>query len=128
MDPNEVLGIMNARQQVKLVRRLRKIREARGFSPHDVAELMKRDHLEAVTGPDFVREFEAGGMNYSAAVLRSYAKAIGAELELNASIPNKTLSQRFLQVPKPTLQKEWGSTRGEYKTQPMTMSFNASAG
>lgn len=120
MDSNEALGIMNARQQVKLVKKLREIRETLGLTAEEVAELMRRDHLEAVTGPDFVREFEAGGMNFSAAVLRSYAKAVGAELDLNAFLPNKKLSQRVYEVAKPPSYSEWRISRNGPKVQIVT--------
>ena len=110
MDSNEALGIMNARQQVRLVKRLREIREKLGLTVEEVAELMQRDRLEAVTGADFVCEFEAGGMNYSAAVLRSYAKAVGAELDLNAFLPKGKLSERVYEVAKTPNYSEWRSS------------------
>lgn len=110
MDSNEALGIMNARQQVRLVKKLREIRENLGLSVEKVAELMQRDRMDAVTGADFVREFEAGGMNYSAAVLRSYAKAVGAELDLDAFLPKGKLSERVYEVAQPANYSEWRSS------------------
>lgn len=78
------LGVYNARQQVKLVKQLRDARKRQGLTAGDVAKRMQRDGLVVASGPDFVRNFEAGGMNYSMAVLRSCAKAVGAKLELKA--------------------------------------------
>lgn len=115
MNSNEALGIMNARQQVRIVKKLREIREELGLTVEEVAERMQRDRLKAVTGVDFVREFEAGGMNYSAAVLRSYAKAVGAELDLNAFLPKGKLSQRVYEVAKPVKNTEWRSSRNSSK-------------
>lgn len=84
------LGVYNARQQVKLVKQLRDARKRQGLTSGDVAKSMQRDGLVVATGPDFVRNFEAGGMNFSMALLRSYAKAVGATLELKAIFPEET--------------------------------------
>lgn len=71
------VGKRNARAQVGLAHALRDIRKMRGLSIGDVA----RD-----TGltEDQIRFFETGGMNFAAATLRRYAKAVGADLDLTA--------------------------------------------
>ncbi|PLA28082.1 MULTISPECIES: helix-turn-helix domain-containing protein [Corynebacterium] len=80
MDAHVALGLSNARQQTKLVRQLKEIRQASGLTVEDVAR-------EANLEPSFVAKFERGGMNFSASTLRTIARVLGAELRLDAKRP-----------------------------------------
>ena len=82
MDAASALGLINARQQTKLVRQLKMHRKQAGLTVDDLA---KKIGVE----PSFIIAFEKGGMNYTASTLRSIAKAVGAELQLNASKPGQ---------------------------------------
>lgn len=84
MDARSALGITNARQQTKIVRQLRAIRLEAGLTVDDLAR-------EAELDPAFIVKFEKGGMNFTAATLRTIAKALGAELQLDAKKPNRRL-------------------------------------
>lgn len=80
MDAQVALGLSNARQQTKLVRDLKAIRQESGLTVEYVAEQTKLE-------PSFIVKFEKGGMNFTAATLRAIAKALGAELKLEARKP-----------------------------------------
>lgn len=80
MDAQIALGLSNARQQTKLVRELKAIRQESGLTVEYVAEKTKLE-------PSFIVKFEKGGMNFTAATLRAIAKVLGAELKLEAKKP-----------------------------------------
>lgn len=109
MDSNEALGINNARQQVRFVKSLRAIRELQGITTQRVAESMISDGLDIVDGGDFVSEFELGGMNYTASILRSYAKAIGAELTFVAELPKTNAQSGVYKTVSSSISKPWGA-------------------
>lgn len=73
------LGLKNARQQTGLVRALKAIRRERGLSGPDVARNMGVDEAT-------VYRFESGETNFTMSTLRKYAKAVGAELEMSATL------------------------------------------
>ena len=108
MDSNEALGINNARQQIKLVKSLRSIRERQSIPLEQVAECMRSDGLDFVKSAGFVAEFELGGMNFSAALLRSYAKAVGAELTMQAQLPKTKTHSEVLAATLVRPAKSWG--------------------
>ncbi|MET8871407.1 helix-turn-helix transcriptional regulator [Nocardia sp. NPDC004604] len=90
MDPRkyERLGLDLARQQTKLIRELKAVRMANGFSVADVADAMGVD--EAV-----VYRFEKGGTNPTIATIRRYAISVGAMLQLGAAAVAVHESQRI---------------------------------
>lgn len=70
-------GIAAARQQTRLVRRLREIRIGRGKSVQEVADELGVD-------PSMIYRFEKGGTNPTLATIRKYALAVDASLILDA--------------------------------------------
>ena len=80
MDAQRALGLTNARQQTQLIRQLKEIRRESGLSVEDLAR-------ETDFDPAFILKFEKGGMNFTASTLRTIARALGAELKLEAKKP-----------------------------------------
>ncbi|WP_018024324.1 helix-turn-helix domain-containing protein [Corynebacterium ulceribovis] len=86
-------SIENAKQQVKLVRSLRKLRRDLNISVSEVAEKMGVDEA-------MVYRFEKGGTNFTMSTLQKYAAAINASLTLSArkqttTAPSDVFSERL---------------------------------
>lgn len=84
MDDNDnnishaTLGIDNARAQTGLVRELAAIRRRRNLDVFEVA-------FEMGVPAEKVAHFERGGLNFTMSFLRSYARVVGATLQLHAA-------------------------------------------